>query len=106
MTPFKSNEQDISGNQRRNIHNQTIIIQQPSSNRTGTAGFVISLIALFLSWIPVFGWIIWFLGFILSFAGIFKRPRGLAIAGFILSIIDFIILIAIIGGIAALLSSF
>ena len=38
-------------------HNQTIIIQQPvrQSNGTGTAGFVLSLIALILSWLPGVG---------------------------------------------------
>ena len=78
-------------------HNQTIIIQQPvrQSNGTGTAGFVLSLIALILSWLPGVGWVVWFLGFLLSFIGIFKSPRGLAITGFIISIIDLIILVAL-----------
>ena len=70
-------------------HNQTIIIQQPvrQSNGTGTAGFVLSLIAL-----------------ILSFIGIFKSPRGLAITGFIISIIDLIILVALVGTLAGIAS--
>lgn len=87
-------------------HNQTIIIQQPTrqSNGTGTAGFVLALISLILSWVPGVGWIIWFLGFLLSFIGMFKSPRGLAITGFIISIIDLIILIALIGTLAGIAS--
>jgi len=76
---------------------QPIVIIQNKSNGCGTAGFVIALLALFLSWIPVAGWILWFLGLLLSFIGLFKSPRGLAITGFILSIIDLIVLILLIG---------
>lgn len=87
-----------------NDHNQTIIIQQPAheSNGIGTAGFVLALISLFFSWVPGIGWIAWFLGFLLSFIGMFKSPRGLAITGFLISIIDLIVLIAVIGSIASL----
>lgn len=83
-------------------HNQTIIIQQPSrqSNGTGTAGFILALISLILSWVPGVGWIVWFLGFLLSFIGMFRTPRGLAIAGFIISIIDLIILLVFVGALA------
>lgn len=84
----------------------TIIVNttQPiPSNGVGTAGFVLALIGLFLSWIPVLGWIIWFLGLILSFCGIFRIPKGLAIAGLIISLIDFIILVAVVGTIASIL---
>lgn len=83
-------------------HNQTIIIQQPShqSNGAGTAGFILALISLVLSWMPGVGWIVWFLGFLLSFIGMFKTPKGLAIAGFIISIIDLIILLVFVGALA------
>lgn len=83
-------------------HNQTIIIQQPSrqSNGAGTAGFILALISLVLSWVPGVGWIVWFLGFLLSFIGMFKTPKGLAIAGFIISIIDLIIFLVFVGALA------
>ena len=70
----------------------------------GTAGFVFALLGILLSWIPVVDFVIWFLGLLFSFIGLFKSPRGLAITGFILSIIGIIIIIAIFGSIAALLS--
>ena len=84
--------------------NQTIIINQSEnkSNGIGTAGFVLSLIALFLGWVPVFGWLIWLLGFILSFIGIFKNPKGLSIAGLIISFIGVILLVFVFAGLAAI----
>ena len=43
---------------------QTIIIQQQPapSNGLGIAGFVLSLVALFLGWVPVVGWLLWLVG--------------------------------------------
>ena len=82
-------------------YRQQIVINQPAQkNGLGTAGFVIALIAMVFCWVPGVQWILWFLGFLFSFIGIFKKPRGLAIAGFILSIIDVIIIIAIVGSVA------
>ena len=82
---------------------QTIIIKQDKveSNGIGTAGFVLSLVSIFLGWIPILGWIIWILGLILSFVGIFRRPKGLAIAGLVISLIGLIFLILVFGMIGA-----
>jgi hypothetical protein len=90
-------------NNGQSMPNQTIIINQSSgkSNGVGTSGFVFALIALFFGWIPVLGWILWALGLILSFAGLFKSPRGLAIAGFVISSIDLVLLLVVYAGIAA-----
>jgi type II secretion system protein G len=57
---------------------QQVIVQQAPSNGLGTAGFVISLIGFLTCGLlcP--------LGLLLSFFGILKPPRGLAIAGTIL----------------------
>lgn len=54
-----NNEPTTSGN-------PTIIVNQPvpKSNGMGTAGFVLALLALFLGWVPVVGWILWVLGLI------------------------------------------
>ncbi len=86
--------------------NQQVFIQQapaPKSNGIGTAGFVLALIGLILCWIPILDWILWLLGVIFSFIGVFRAPRGLAIAGLVISFIGIIILIAFIGAIAAML---
>lgn len=80
---------------------QTIIINQTEkkSNGVGTAGFILALVAVFLGWVPVLGWILWLLGLIFSFVGVFKQPRGLAIAGLVISLIGIILLIAVFGAI-------
>lgn len=65
---------------------QTIIIQK-KGNGLGTAGFVLSLIAFILCWVPILDFILWLLGAIFSVIGVFKAPRGLAIAGCIISFI-------------------
>lgn len=93
MTNETQNPQNESG--------QTIIINQieKKTNGIGTAGFVLALIAVFFGWIPVFGWIIWLVGLILSFAGVFKEPKGLSIAGLIISLIGIVLLITVFGAI-------
>lgn len=81
---------------------QNIYVETRSrSNGLGTAGFVIALLAFIFCWVPVLDWILWLLGAIFSFVGVFKAPRGLAIAGLVISFIGLIILIAVIGAIAA-----
>ncbi len=88
-------------------HQQTVVVQSSApqaTNGVGTAGFVLSLISLMFSWLPGVGWVVWFLGFILSLVGVFRSPRGLAVAGFIISIIDLIVLISVVGAASSLLN--
>ena len=94
-----------------NVQNQQTVQQYPQqiiitqaeqkTNGVGTAGFVLAIIGIFLSWIPIVGWILWGLGLLLSFIGLFFKPRGLAVAGFIISIIDLIILLVVVGAIVS-----
>ena len=95
MTDIKNSNQENAS--------QTIIIKQEEkkTNGIGTAGFVLALIALFLGWIPIIGWIIWVLGLIFSIVGLFKSPRGLSIAGLIISLIGIILLLVVFGAIGA-----
>lgn len=74
-----------------------IYVQAPvqKTNGMGVAGFIIALLALFLGWVPFIGWLLWLLGLIFSFIGVFKPPRGLAIAGLCISLIGVIILIIV-----------
>lgn len=85
---------------------QQIILNQSAheSNGLGTAGFILALISLLLAWVPGVSWIVWFLGALFSFIGLFKSPRGMAIAGFIISLIDLIILVSVIGTIVSIFS--
>lgn len=77
---------------------QTIIVnQQPATNTIGIVGFIISFLAFFLGWIPFLGWLIWILGAVFSFVGIFKAPRGFAIAGLIISFIGILFLLFFFG---------
>lgn len=78
------------------------VVAPAKGNGIGTAGFVCALVAVFTCWIPVLGWILWLVGAILSVVGIFREPRGLAIAGTVISFIDVILLIVVVGGIAAI----
>lgn len=73
---------------------QTIIIQK-KGNGLGTAGFVLSLTGLILCWVPILGFILWLLGAIFSVIGVFKAPRGLAIAGCIISFFLIILLLTV-----------
>lgn len=94
------------------IPQQQIIINQASPisiptqrNGIGVAGFVCTIVGIFVSWVPVLGWIMWAVGLILSFVGLFKAPRGLAIAGFVLSLLDLILLLVVASIIAATIAS-
>jgi len=84
------------------MKSQHIVINQTKSesNGIGVAGFIISLVALFLGWIPFLGWFLWLLGVIFSFVGVFKKPRGFAIAGLVISFISVIFLIFVFAGLA------
>ncbi len=81
----------------------TFVIQQApaASNAMGTAGFIIALVTIFLFWIPVLGWILWLLGLIFSGIGVTRKPKGLAIAGLVISLIGLILLIVVLGLFAA-----
>jgi hypothetical protein len=74
----------------------------PSNARAGSngpaiAGFVLALVALFLGWIPYFGWAVLLNALIFSCVGLSrtKKPgvgqKGFAIAGLIISLIALLI---------------
>ena len=82
---------------------QTIIVQK-KTNGMGTAGFVLALLSFLFSWAPVVNWGLWFLGALFSFVGLFKSPRGLAIAGFVISFVNVFVLLFLLAVVAALLA--
>ncbi len=81
-------------------NNRTVYIER-RTNGLGTAGFVLAVLTIVLGWVPVFGWFTWALGLIFSFIGMFKAPRGLAIAGFIISLLGLIMILFVFALIAA-----
>lgn len=100
MTEFNTQNEPIP-------QQHTVIVNQveKQTNGIGTAGFVLALVAIFLGWIPILGWIIWILGLIFSFVGIFKQPKGLSIAGLVISLIGIILLLTVFGAILATAAS-
>jgi len=94
-------------NQPQQYNNSPLVVRQP--NGIAKAGFVFALIGLFISFVPVLGWIIWILGLIFSIVGIATSGRkggtgrGLAIAGLIISCIDLILLIILVAGAGTLI---
>ena len=73
--------------------NTIYVQQQPEKpkNTMGTAGFVLALCGLVLCWVPILNWILWILGAVFSVIGIFRTPKGLAIAGTAISAIMLIV---------------
>ena len=101
-------EMNENANSTQQPMQQTVIVQQQEqrkSNGMGTAGFVLALIGFFLSWIPILGWVIWFLGVLFSAIGVFRTPRGMAIAGLCISFIGLIFLITVAGMLSTWLST-
>ena len=74
---------------------------ETKGNGMGTAGFVLALLAFVFCWVPVLDFILWFLGALFSFIGVFKKPKGLAIAGLVISFIGIIVIVSVIGAAAA-----
>lgn len=85
---------------------ETIFIPPPvkETNGIGIAGFVISILAIFLACIPFVGGVLWLLGLIFSIVGLTRSPKGLAIAGLVISLLGLILLILSIAGVVGLYS--
>lgn len=72
-------------------------VNVPRGNGLGTAGMVMGIVSICISWIPVINVIVFFtgiLGFIFSLIGVCRRNvtgKGRAIAGLVLSIVAIII---------------
>lgn len=84
----------------------TVVVEGSHSNSIGIAGFILALLGLVFCWVPVVDLILWFLGLIFSLIGLFKAPRGMAIAGLVLSFIIIFIIISIWGTIFNALDAF
>lgn len=67
------------------LNNYNQPVEEKKSNGLGVAGFVLSLISLALFWVPYLNFFLPILGLIFSFIGVFRKPRGLSIAGLVIS---------------------
>lgn len=86
-----------SSNEECQVARQEVVIKHESSgNGCAASGFTLAIIGLFFGWVPVLGQLIWFLGAVLSFLGLFKSPRILAILGLVISYFWYIIFASIV----------
>lgn len=87
----------------QNLQNAQGVVLVREENKKNTAagvGLVCAILGLLFCWLPGLGWVLWLTGLIGSIIGLFKNPRGKAIAGLLISFIDVFILIGLIGAIA------
>ena len=73
--------------------NNMNIGQEGSSNGVAVAGFVLVMVSVVLSWIPVITTILWLVGIVLSIAGLSNankgaQKKGLALSGVIVAVIS------------------
>ena len=82
-------------------------VQKKETNGVAIAGLITSIVALICSPIPLLCWVLWIVGLILSCVGLGKKARKkLAVAGLLISIIDFIVLIVMLFvGVAAVVDA-
>ena len=82
-------------------------VQKKETNGVAVAGLITSIAALICSPIPLLCWVLWIVGLILSCVGLGKKARKkLAVAGLLISIIDFIVLIVMLFvGVAAVVDA-
>lgn len=68
-------------------------------NTAGAVGFVFAIVGLVLGWIPFLGWLLsavpWLVGLIASFVGVFRQPKGLAVAGLIITFANVIAVLVV-----------
>ena len=80
--------------------------ENTTKNGLGVAGFVIALIGLLFSWIPIVNvFSIWlcYIGLVLSLVAVFlkNKKKGLAIAGIILAVVGIVLYYLVYAGIKA-----
>ncbi len=82
----------------------TQVRETKQKNGIGLTGFILALACLFTSWAPGLNIVMWILGLVFSAVGVFRKPKGFAIAGLVISMISILIIIllaAVIGELAS-----
>lgn len=68
------------------LSNREVVVEVPEKrNGAGKTGLTFAILSLTIGWIPFFGWLAIPLAFIFSLIGVFRSPRGQAIAGLIIT---------------------
>lgn len=89
-----------------NSEERIVYVKEPQqkTNGFGLAGFIISLLCLLGCWVPVANWIMWTLGLVFSLIGVFRQPRGFAIAGLCISCASLIMILVVVGLLAGIIA--
>ena len=111
---FVMNDENTSAGQQTSSHTSNVHLHGvapvhvvPAGNGIAVAGFVMSLVALCLSWLPFVNFVCWVLAVVFSAVGLSKAlnhscpHKGLAIAGLVISLAPLAIMIAILAAILA-----
>ena len=80
-----------------------VVYEKNPTNGLGLAGFILAICAIILFWAPFLNFILWLLGLIFSAIGVFKQPKGFAIAGLAISLIGIVILLLAISTLATMI---
>lgn len=95
QTPAPTTNVYVNSTQPQTVHAQPQPQPARRKNGIGTTGLVFSILSLVFCWVPFLDLLFWFLGFLFSFIGVFKRPKGVAIAGLVISVISLVTIICL-----------
>lgn len=71
-------------------------MEKKETRAWGITGFIIAIVGIFLTWLPIFGWIVWVLGVVFcALACYLQKHRGLAYAGLGISVVSLLFTIAL-----------
>ena len=82
--------------------------QLNQTNKIGQIGLILSIAAIIVSFIPFLNfisWLVWIGGLVCSIIGLTKKPKGMAIAGLIISLLGIIIMLFLVAMIATALAT-
>ena len=85
--------QPIAAVQQQPVVNVYTATKESSKNGIGLTGFILSLLCLLVSWAPGVNILLWILGFVFSAVGLFRKPKGFAIAGLVISMISILLIV-------------
>ena len=90
-----------------NVYTTTAQVkEQKAKNGIGLTGFILSILCLVISWAPGLNIVMWILGLVFSAVGVFKKPKGFAIAGLVISMISLLVIILLAAVIGELISEY
>ncbi len=94
-TASKESQPIFPATQQPVVNVYTMAPQEPKKekNGIGLTGFILSILCLVTSWAPGVNIAMWLLGFVFSAVGVFRKPKGFAIAGLVISMISIVLIL-------------